>query len=169
MIFAVKASPALPLLDEEHAVFIEGGVSINAASSGAGNVPAVSRALGCRVSPDRRRVTVFLPLSRSAALLEAIDSSRRIAVAFSQPSTHRTIQLKGVDAARASVERGDHERLARYARAFVTDLENAGYAEVVARMLLRAEASDLAAVAFTPTAAFIQTPGPGAGGPLKQA
>ena len=164
----VQASPALPLLDEEHAAFIQGGVSINAASSGPGNLPAVSRALGCRVSADRRRVTVFLAVSRSATLLEAISASRRIAVAFSLPSTHRTIQLKGTDAALAAIETGDHELAERYTRAFASDLAAAGYSEVVARTLLAHQRSDLAAVEFSPTAAFTQTPGPGAGAPLKR-
>jgi hypothetical protein len=157
-----------PFLDDELAAFIQGGVSINAASSGPGNVPAVSRALGCRVSEDRLRVTVFLAASRSAALLDAIAASKKVAVAFSQPSTHRTIQLKGVDAARSGVESGDPERLARCALAFGADLETAGYSAAVARMLLGAEPADLVAVSFTPSAAFNQTPGPGAGGPLKR-
>jgi len=144
-------------------------VSISVASSGEGNVPAVSRAVGCRVSPDRRRITVFLAASRSASLLEAIESSRRIAAAFSQPSTHRTIQLKGVDAARTALDPADHEHAQRYLRDFGADLGLAGYEEEVARLLLGHEAADVVAVAFTPSAAFNQTPGPGAGGPLARA
>jgi len=157
-----------PLLDPEHAAFIEGGVSISVASSSEANVPAVSRAVGCRVSPDRRRITVFLAASRSAALLEAIAASRRIAAAFSQPSTHRTIQLKGVDAGQTAVEPADHERAQRYLRALGADLKLASYDEEVARLLLGHEPADVVAVAFTPSAAFNQTPGPGAGGPLAR-
>lgn len=164
-----QPDPGLPLLDEEHAAFIQGSVSINAASTGQGNVPAVSRALGCRVSPDRRRVTVFLPASRSAALLEAIDASRRVAVTFCLASTHRTIQLKGNDAGLGRVESGDRELAERYARAFAADLRKLGYEEAFTRALIARGDADLTAVAFTPTSAFMQTPGPGAGGPLKRA
>ena len=157
-----------PLLDEDHTRFVQGGVSINAASSGPGNVPAVSRALGCRVSADRRRVTVFLAASRSAALLEAIAASRRIAVVFSQPSTHRTIQLKGVDAARAGLEDGDWALIERCSEGFGADLAAAGYGEGLAGLLLDAEPADVVAVSFSPSAAFNQTPGPGAGRPLAR-
>ena len=161
-------SQAAPLLDADHAAFIQSGVSINAASSGAGNVPAVSRALGCRLSPDRKRVTVFLAASRSAALLEAIAASGRIAVVFSQPTTHRTIQLKGSDAARASVEDGDRELIERCEEGFGADLAAAGYGEGIAHLVLGTDFSDVVAVSFSPSAAFNQTPGPGAGSPLKR-
>jgi len=157
-----------PLLDEDHARFIQGGVSINAASSGAGNVPAVTRALGCRLSPDRKRVTVFLAASRSASLLEAIAGSGRIAVVFSQPTTHRTIQLKGADAARIDVEAGDRELIERCAEGFGADLAAAGYGEEIANLLLGTDFSDVVAVSFSPSAAFNQTPGPGAGRPLAR-
>jgi len=160
--------PQAPLLDDDNAAFIQSGVSINAASSGPGNVPAVSRALGCRLSPDRNRVTVFLAASRSAALLEAIAASRRIAVVFSQPSTHRTIQLKGTDAARAGVEDGDRALIERCAEGFGADLAAAGYGEGLADLLLDAEPGDVVAVSFSPSAAFNQTPGPGAGRPLAR-
>src|SRR5262249_60081133 len=133
------AMPQAPLLDDDNAAFIQSGVSINAASSGPGNVPAVSRALGCRLSPDRNRVTVFLAASRSAALLEAIAASRRIAVVFSQPSTHRTIQLKGSDAVRAGVEDGDWALIERCAHGFGADLAAAGYGEGLAGLPLDAE------------------------------
>jgi len=162
------AAASAPVLDEEHAAFIQSGISINAASSGPGNVPAVSRALGCRVSADRRRVTVFVATSRSAALLEAIAASRRIAVVFSQPSTHRTIQLKGADAARAGVEDGDWALIERCAEAFGADLAAAGFGEGLAGLLLDAEPADVVAVSFSPSAAFNQTPGPGAGRPLAR-
>src|SRR5262249_36012579 len=162
------AIESTPVLDKDHAAFIQSGVSINAASSGAGNVPAVARALGCRLSPDRKRVTVFLAASRSAALLEAIAARGRIAVLFSQPTTHRTTQLKGSDAVRAGVEDGDWALIERCAHGFGADLAAAGYGGGLAGLLLDAELADVVAVSFSPSAAFNQTPGPGAGSPLKR-
>ncbi len=38
---------------------------MHVASRGPGNVPSVARALGCRVAPDRRRVTVFLSAAQA--------------------------------------------------------------------------------------------------------
>jgi hypothetical protein len=89
----------LPLLDAGTARFIEGGVSINASSRDANKTPSMARAVGCRISADRRSVTVLLAKSRAPELLDSITFCHQIAVVFSEPSTHRTIQLKGTDAA----------------------------------------------------------------------
>lgn len=87
-------------LDEEIAAFIQGGVSIVVAGRNDALVGDVIRGCGCRVSADRRRVTVLVDPARSEALLDDITSNRMIAVVFSRPSTHRSIQLKGTDARR---------------------------------------------------------------------
>ncbi len=56
------------LLDEAHAAFIERGVAINVGACDADNVATLTRALGCRVSADRRRVTVFVSVPRAQPL-----------------------------------------------------------------------------------------------------
>lgn len=155
-----------PILDEALAAFVQTGVSINAGSRGAGNVPALARANGCRVAADRRSVTVFLAAAKSEALLEAVRGSRTIAVVFSEPPTHRTIQLKGTDAVAAAATGEDRAIAARWVDAFVAALVPLGYSEAVFRALLWADPADLIAVTFTPSAAFDQTPGPRAGAPL---
>jgi hypothetical protein len=160
---------AAPLLDEALAAFVQTGVSINAASRGAGNVPAVARANGCRVAVDRRTVGIVLPASKSAALLEAVRGSGTLAVVFSEPATHRTYQLKGTDATVVPATDEDRAAAARWVHAFAAVLAPLGYPEDVFRALLGAEAEDLVVVTFTPTAAFDQTPGPRAGAPLAAA
>ena len=162
------AAPA-PLLDEALAAFVQTGVSINAASRGAGNVPAVARANGCRVAADRRTVAIIVPASKSAALLEAVRASGAIAVVFSEPSTHRTYQLKGTDATVVPATDADHAAAVRWVDAFAAVLAPLGYPENVFRAMLAADPADLVAVRFTPTAAFDQTPGPRAGAPLASA
>ena len=52
--------PDAPLLDEARADFITHHVAMNVASCSAARVPSVVRAHGCRVSANRRRVTVFV-------------------------------------------------------------------------------------------------------------
>lgn len=158
-----------PLLDEALAAFVQTGVSINAGSRGPGNVPAVARANGCRVAADRRRVTVLLPASKSAALLEAVRATGAIAVVFSEPPTHRTIQLKGTDATVVPATDEDRATAVRWVDGFAAVLAPLGYSEEVFRALLGTDPADLVAVAFTPSAAFDQTPGPRAGAPLTPA
>ncbi|HTO47405.1 MAG TPA: hypothetical protein VML91_07180 [Burkholderiales bacterium] len=152
-----------PLLDAEHAAFIQGAVSIVAGSRDAANVPRLARALGCRVSDDRRRVTVFLAAFQAAALLAAIRAEGAIAVAFNLPSTHRAFQLKGTDATVVPLDASDVEWAKRYADAFVADIGLLGYSGALGRALLWFEPAELTGVTFTPSAAFEQTPGPRAG------
>jgi hypothetical protein len=158
---------APPLLDAEHAGFAaRPGISMTVASRASGNLPVLGRALGCRVSSDRRRVTVLLPGDQLPELVAALRESGAIAVVFSEPATHRTIQLKGTDASLEAPAPGDAELGARWADGFVAELAPYGIGEPLVRALLWCEPAALLAVSFTPCAAFQQTPGPRAGAPL---
>jgi hypothetical protein len=155
-----------PLLDAEHAAFMQGGVSVIVASRNPALVADVVRGCGCRISRDRRRVTVLVEPGRSSELLENIRLTGTIAVVFSQPSTHRTIQLKGTDAEVVPVTAADRRIVERHLGAWVQELVSIGYtAEFSAAVRGRTELG-IAAIAFTPTSAFQQTPGPAAGAKL---
>ncbi len=138
-----------------------------AASSGLANVPSLDRALGCKVANDRRRVTIFVAEASARVLLEDVRRSGRIAVVFTEPSTHRTIQLKGKDAAVAPAAAADRRIVAAYAEVMVGVLAQVGREKPFVRAALSCPQEGLLAIAFTPTAAFTQTPGPRAGTPLK--
>lgn len=157
------SAAAEPVLDADHAAFIQSGVSVIVASRDAANVPCLARAIGCRVSEDRRRVTVYLAAFQAAALLAAIRADGAIAVAFNLPSTHRAYQLKGADAAVVPLDRTDVERARRYVEAFCADIGLLEYSDTYGRALLWFDPAELTGVAFTPLAAFEQTPGPRAG------
>jgi hypothetical protein len=154
------------LLDSAHAEFISGGVSISLAACRPGALPNMARGLGCRVSAGLDTLTVFLAATPGAALLDDVRRTGCIAVVFSQPSTHRTVQFKGADARIVPLEAGDGERASRYVEAFVAELSALGYPGEVIRTMLECEPDDVVALAFTISAAFSQTPGPKAGEPL---
>ena len=154
-----------PPLDADLAAFIQGGVSVVVAARNADCIPDVVRGCGCRVSRDRRQVTVLVEPDRAGKLLEDIAANGMVAVVFSQPSTHRTIQLKGSDARVARVTAADRSVAARHLRDWSEDLCRIGYTPEFAHAV-RGAAPRLAAIAFTPSAAFQQTPGPGAGQPI---
>jgi hypothetical protein len=155
-----------PLIDEELAAFLQSGVSVHAASRDAQNVPDMVRGLACRLSADRRRVTVFLLASQCGEMLRDFAANGAIAFVASLPSTHRTVQLKGTDAVAGPPQPGDKELVARQRAAFEFDLVTLGYAKTLPSTLVAGEWPDVVAVTFTPNAAFVQTPGPGAGAPL---
>lgn len=157
-----KARP----LDERHAKFIQGPVSVIVASRNAGFVPDAVRGCGCRVSRDRRLVTVLVEPGRASSFLDDIAANGMIAVVFSQPSTHETIQLKGADARIVRVTAADRAAARHHLHAWSEDLERIGFDARFAAAL-HGGTGELAAVRFTPAAAFQQTPGPAAGQPLK--
>jgi hypothetical protein len=156
-------APPPTLLDEEQASFIQGGVSMVAASCDARHVPSIGRVAGCRVAADRRRVTVILAASQAPQLLADIRANRRIAVVFSRPSTHRSFQLKSDNATARPLERDELGVVHRHIDAFAADIALLGHDLPRARALLACAEEDLIAIDFTPDAAFEQTPGPSAG------
>ncbi len=158
---------AAPALSPEDADFICGGVSINVAARDARHETTVSRAIGCRVSQDRRRVTVFLSAAQSAALLADVRQNGIIAVVFSQPTRHRAIQLKGTDAAVVPLEADDPHLLAAYRQRMVAGIAPLGFTPEFVRTFMNVAPGDVVAVAFTPSAAYLQTPGPNAGARLE--
>jgi hypothetical protein len=155
-----------PLVDERIANLLAGGISICLASRGPGNQPNLSRALGCQVSADRRRLTLFVLASQSAALVRDVQANGALAAVFGQPSTHHSWQFKGNDARVAAPLPEDAERVAGYQRAFVAEVLPLGFPEPLVRTLLSFQAEDLLRLTFTPTSGFLQTPGRDAGKPL---
>jgi hypothetical protein len=158
----------LPILDAAHAGFVTGAVGISAAACRPGGFPALARAAGCRVSADRRSVTVLFGAAAAADVIEGVRRSGAIAVVFSEPPTHRTLQWKGGDALVLPPEAGDAALAERYRDAFAAVLASLGYPAAMGRALVACAPDDLVTVRFTPSAAFLQTPGPHAGEPLAR-
>lgn len=157
------------LLDASHVTSMTGPVSIIAASCSTSCAPSMARSIGCRVSADRRRVALFFPTSQAGGLLADVSATGAVAVAFSEPATHRTLQIKGADAAVAPLEEGDLGIVAKYRQLLIEELGRLGEDPRLVRSLLACAAADLVVVNFTVAAAFSQTPGPSAGACLSAA
>lgn len=157
------APDELPLIDSSHAGFITGGVAISLSSCGADLMPSMARALGCRVSNDRHLVTLLVSKKQAEELLRHVRERGVLAAAFSEPSTHRTIQLKGNDATCASASAADLQLATRYRSLYGHELAQQGFAPELIDALLACPATELASISFSPAAAFAQTPGPNAG------
>jgi hypothetical protein len=158
---------AAPLIDEELAAFLQSGISLHASSVDSGGVPHIARAAGVRVAPDRRSVTIYLVASQARALLEDLRANGAIAVAFTRPKSHRTVQLKGKDARVGPVRPEDAAEADRQVGIFDAELRSIGFPERFGWTLAGGSPLGLAAITFTPTSAFVQTPGPSAGTALK--
>jgi len=159
------STPAKPaaFLDAQTAAFIQRHVSINLATTDADNRPAVTRVFGSRVSDDRAQITLFLSSSGNAAVLDNLRANGRIAVVFSRPSTHRTLQLKGTDARLVELQPDDLPLIAAYRASMIEELGNLGYPPAFTGSLIPPPETLDTAIRFTPQTAYSQTPGPQAG------
>lgn len=151
------------LIGPEQIALIQRRVSIIVASRNAALCPHLMRAMGCRLSLDARHLTLFLCASSSKDVIEDLRSNRLIAVVFSEPSTNRTLQLKGNDATIIPIEPDDHDLVQTYIERFAEEIAGLGFARDVAKTLFSHAPGDLVAVGFTPLVGFEQTPGPRAG------
>lgn len=143
------------------------GVSVIVSSRDAALRPSIMRALGSDVAPDGSHVTVYLARSQAGQLLQDIASTGWIAVVFSEPFTHLSVQLKASRATQRPARDDDRPVLARYLASMEREIERVGFAPPLTRALLAHRLEDVVAVGFTPEQAFDQTPGPRAGRPLE--
>jgi len=165
-LFTVESSAAKPLLTQDHVAMIEGGVSVIVSSCDAHLTPSVMRAVGSQISSNGGHVTVYMCRSQSARLLQDVARSGRLAAVFSQPSTHRTVQLKTRTARLREATEDDMPALQRYLQGMENELTLVGFAAVYARAMLAHRLDDVVAIEFEPELAFDQTPGPKAGQPI---
>jgi|SRR5262245_13436014 len=106
---------------------------------------------------------VLVAGSQAELFMKAIRATGMIAATFTQPSTHISVQLKGMDATSARARAADIELSKLTVDRFVADAAPLGYPEDVLRTVFWSDPADLIAITFSPTAAFLQTPGPRAG------
>ncbi|RKT44920.1 hypothetical protein BDD21_2324 [Thiocapsa rosea] len=161
------SSSDCPLLDQARVEFLLGPVSICLASRDAAGVPSLARAFGCRVTADRLEVAVLVPTRTAEALLRDVTAGAPIAVVFSRPKTHETLQLKAPAARLEPLGPTDRQRMRASGSAFAAELIALGYSAVFSHALVAPSNEDAVAVAFSPTLLFDQTPGPRAGRRLE--
>lgn len=160
---------AAAVLDSGVLEFLQHRVLVSVASRSVDHVPSLVRCVGFRVHSRPQRLTVFVRTRYSERVLEDIRATGLVAVVFSEPSTHRTLQVKGTDAVAGPLEEGDWPAVGAHSEAAVAELGRLGYAEQWVRTVFEATPAQVQAVRFTPSSAFGQTPGPRAGAPLAGA
>lgn len=154
----------LPVLDEATRRFMQGRVSIIVSTADAGRRSNLVRAIGCRVDADE--VCLFLTVPQSAQVLSDIRAGSAVAVVFSEPHSHRTVQIKSRGATIGTPEPGDDALLERYACGFELELALVGLGPAFARTIIRRDGGGVVTLRLQVEAAFQQTPGPQAGQPL---
>lgn len=168
----MPASPSL--LSPDWIAMVAGGVSTIVSSCDAALRPSLMRAVGSTITPDGRTVTVFVARRQSRKLLQDLAATGRIAVVFSQPCSHRTLQVKADRVQLRPMEAADRPLLDRYLVAMEQELIAVHVEPPFTRAMLAYTPDDVVAIQFEPADAFDQTPGsragvrlgtPSAGGP----
>lgn len=163
---AAKPTQTPALLPPELLAMVDKGVSCIVGSCGLTLRPSIMRAVGSAVTSDGGEVTVYLSRQQSSQLLQDISSTGRIAAVFSEPASHRTVQLKGSNARIRNAQASDEAALQRYLSSMEQELQRIGYGPAFTRAMLARQLQDVVAISFAPDQAFDQTPGPKAGAAL---
>jgi len=153
------------VLAPEIAAFCESGLSVVVGTRRPDGWPVPVHARAVRVAGDTVRVLV--QRSESAPVLAGLAAGAGVAVTFSRPADHRSIQLKAPGAAIDACDAADVAAVERQLAAYRTALAAMGYPPSFLLSFTAHDAADLAAIVLRPEAAFVQTPGPGAGSPLR--
>ena len=143
------------------------GVSVLVCSHDLALRPSVMRAVGSAIKADASWVTVYLGRHQSRQLLLDLAATDRIAVVFSEPRSHRTVQLKGRSVELRQAGAGDTPVLQRYLRSMEHEVGLVGFPPAFVHAMLAYRLEDLLAVSFSPTEAYDQSPGPEAGIALR--
>jgi len=145
------------------------GVVVHVATRDASLRPHLAYAYGCRVDSAGARITVGLMQRASLAVLTDIHVNPAVALVACNIRTFQTMQLKGGDGQLAPADDDLKRRAAEYQRSFVEVSAELAYTRPVMERHMAVDLDDLTALTFTVCAAFVQTPGPGAGAPLPAA
>ncbi|MDI1235978.1 MAG: hypothetical protein PSV26_00680 [Polaromonas sp.] len=155
------------LLSPELIAMMDKGVSVNVSSCSLDLRPSIVRAVGSALTAGCQTVTVYVARPQSRQLIQDVASTGRIAVVFSEPATHRTVQLKASGARIRCAEPSDEAVLARYLASMEQEIGRVGYGPAFTQAMLANRLEDVVAISFEPQQAFDQTPGPRAGAPLR--
>lgn len=160
---AADATPPTRPLAPSVAAFVQSGLSVTVAARNDRLVPSISKAVGCRVEHDGRQVTVLLFADVAEAVCRDIAANGQVAVCFSRPSTHETVQVKGRDARFALAAPQDVATARGCLDRLIDDLVSMGFERRTMEAFFWGDPKDLVAIRFTADSAFAQTPGPSAG------
>ena len=126
----------------------------------------MARGLGCIVSDDRRKVKILFHPEQAAELLEDVRSQGVIAVVFSEPPTHITLQLKGSDARIVETPPGAEQLRDSHVEDFANIVMPMGFSPALIRGAIGGTPVMPSAVEFTLDSVYEQTPGAKAGARL---
>jgi hypothetical protein len=155
------------MIDPDTAALLESGCSISVATVGPDGAPHASRAYGLTVLGGQSHVRLLLDADDQSTMAN-LTAGGPISVTGVSISTLRAVQLKGTaDEPTATSDAVDIDRAAAHMDRFFSDVNRMEGTPIA--LLERLRPSVLAVCTILVAEVFDQTPGPGAGAPLRAA
>jgi hypothetical protein len=152
------------MIDRELAAFLEEGLVVHLGTRNARLEPNGARVTAVAVDADGSHVTAYVPKVAAGRILRDLDDNGLAALVFVRPTDDRACQVKGVLAGSRPATRRERAALSSQWDRAREGLARVGVPRVLSdawtiwpSVALRVRVTDL----------FNQTPGPGAGGPLR--
>lgn len=157
----------MPRLPAEWADLLISGASYRLGSCTRDGRPELCRGLAAQMRGDGC-IEVLVPTEAGAPVLEAMRESGHIALVAGMPQSHRALHLKGHDAHEVPL-RPEHGPLFERCRdGFFLQVEPFGFTrDQLMAVWFDIPLDQLSCICFTPSGAWDQSPGPGAGAPVE--
>jgi hypothetical protein len=152
------------MLDEALATFLEEGLAIHIGTRDERLEPNGARVTAVKVLPDRRHLVAYVPEGFAPAILADLTSNGQAALCFARPVDEQAYQVKGVFVEQRPVTADDQPGILRQSEGMQRQLEMVGIPRVAYG---KWKMWPCVAITIRITDVFNQTPGPGAGAPVK--
>jgi len=152
------------MIDMELAAFLQEGVGIHIATRDAAMRPNGARAIAVTVEGDGTHLVVYVAQVAATRLLADLEANGQAAVSFGRPTDDRACQVKGLFLGVRDATSDERDPVLAQFDAFLGSLERIGIPRAATRGWVTWPA---VAIRLRASALFNQTPGPGAGAPLK--
>lgn len=153
-----------PTITDDFAGYLVSGISITVATRNGALRPNGARAWAAVLDDDREHMTLFVCDKAARPLLEDLQSHPEIAAAFDRPTDSRACQIKGLYVSSRRARPAEREEVGRQRDGFLRELELLG---IPRAMTEGWRFWPSVAIRFRITHLFEQTPGPGAGEPIR--
>ncbi|HEY8549669.1 MAG TPA: pyridoxamine 5'-phosphate oxidase family protein [Vicinamibacterales bacterium] len=152
------------MIPDELAAFLQSGISISLATRDAALMPSGARVWAVKVDEDRVHLTAYVRHDASARVLADLEHNGQAALCFGRPADHRTVQVKGTFVEARPADEGERAEIDRQVGGFLYELEGIGIPRAMFGKYVWWPAT---AIRIRVHELFNQTPGPGAGEPLR--
>lgn len=152
------------MIDADLAAFVHAHVGVHIGTRNQRFEPNGARALAVRVEHDGAHVVVYLAERAAQRILSDLEANGQAAVSVGRPTDDKACQIKGTFVSSRAAGADERAQIVAQFNSFLTNLEEIGIPRRIAQGW---PTWPCRAIRLKATAVFTQTPGPGAGEPVR--